>query len=162
VTSVLWVDVENEFQDLLEEARLLARAVDQIEASTASADDALAWVLIAGLAAGCETIYSGCERVMVLLASRLDGDAVPKTDSWHSVLLNRMAHPFPGVRDAIISAECRAALDRFRAFRHRVRSHYGLHLDPGIVLEPARELGPTLDAFHRGVAAFLAARSDPN
>jgi hypothetical protein len=162
VTSALSVDVENEFQDLLEEATLLARAVDQMAAATASADEALVWVLIAGLAAGCEKIYSGCERVMGLLATRLDGEAVVKTDSWHAVLLNRMAHPFPGVRDAIISGECRVALDRFRAFRHRVRSNYGLHLDPDIVLERARELGPTLDAFHRQGAAFLAARIDPS
>ena len=162
MTSALSVDVENEFADLLEEATLLARALDQMDGASASADEALVWVIISGLAAGCEKIYSGCERVMGLLATRLDGEAVVKTDSWHSVLLNRMARPFPGVRDAIISGECRDALDRFRAFRHRVRSSYGLHLDPDIVMERARELGPTLGAFHQEVVAFLAPRIDPS
>jgi hypothetical protein len=99
---------------------------------------------------------------MGLLATRLDGEAVVKTDSWHSVLLNRMAHPFQGVRDAIISGECRVALDRLRACRHRVRSSYGLHLDLDIVLERARGLGPTLGALRQEVAAFLAARIDPS
>jgi hypothetical protein len=158
VTSTLSVEVENEFRELLAEASLLARAVAAIDVESEPADEALRWVLVAGIAAGCEKIYTGCERVMTLLARRLDGEQVERSNSWHATLLNRMARPIPGVREAVISAECRAGLDRFRAFRHRVRSSYGLRLDIDIVLDRARELGPTLGTFHREVSAFLRNR----
>ncbi len=157
MTSAISVDVENEFQDILREAMLLARTLDRFGVRAEPLDDATLWAIVGGLAAGCEKIYSGCERVMDLLARRIDGEAVQKTESWHAILLNRMAHPFPGVRPAVITEDCRANLDRFRAFRHRIRSSYGMNLDTDIVLRRAAELQPALNTFYQEVTAFLAA-----
>ncbi len=134
----------------------MARALEHARADREPVDDAVRWLHMAGLAAGCEKIYTGCERIMSLLAKRIDGASVDKTESWHADLLNRLANPRLGVRAAVISASCREGLDRFRSFRHRVRSHYGLHLDGEIVLARAGELGAVLDQFHGEVTAFLA------
>jgi hypothetical protein len=158
MTSALSVDVENEFQDLLKEAGLLAQVIVGMDAAPEPLDEPTAWIMVSGLAPGCERIYSECEGVMELIARRVHGAAVDRMDSWHAVLLNRMAHPFPGVRTAVINADCRAQLDRFRAFRHRVRNGYGMELDRDIVQTRAREFGPTLAAFHGEVSVFLTAR----
>jgi hypothetical protein len=158
VTSPISADVESAFHDLVREAALLAQALDRFRVAHERLDEATRWVVVSGLAAGCEKIYSGCERVMDILAKRIDGMVVEKTDRWHSTLLHSMARPIPNVRSAVISEPCRAALDRFRAFRHRIRSSYGMALDADIVLERAAELGPVLKTFHREVTEFLAAR----
>jgi hypothetical protein len=71
----------------------------------------------AGLAAVVEKIYSGCERIMQMLAKGIDGEAVDLADGWHGTLLNRMANDYPGIRQSIVSAGCRDALDRFRSSR---------------------------------------------
>ena len=154
MTSALKVDVDNEFGSVLHEADLLARSLARLEIR-AEEDEALAWVQTAGLAAAVEKIYSGCERIMQMLAKGIDGEPVDHADGWHGALLSRMAHDYPGVRGSIISVGCRDALDRFRAFRHRVRNSYGGLLDPEIVADRAHELAPTLALFHDEVAAFF-------
>ena len=153
--SALSVDVENEFKILQSEAKLLERAREQTVAHHDSVDEAMRWLQIAGLAAACEKLYSGCERIMTRLVRVLDGDGIDKTESWHKDLLNRISNAYPGKRDAIISPECAEGLDRFRSFRHRVRQNYGIELDEAIVLERASELTPVLDRFYEEVTRFL-------
>lgn len=157
MTSALKVDVDNEFGSVLHEADLLARSLVLLESRTED-DEAVAWVQTAGMAAAVEKIYSGCERIMQMLAKGIDGEGVNHAEGWHGALLNRMANGYPEIRGPIISAECRDALDRFRAFRHRVRNSYGGVLDAGIVEERARELAPTLAIFHAEIAAYFAER----
>jgi hypothetical protein len=67
-----------------------------------------------------------------------------------------MTNEYPGVRGPIISAERRDRLDRFRAFRHRVRNSYGGVLDAGIVEERASELASTLAILRAEFAASFA------
>ncbi len=119
MASGLGVDIENEFKTLLEEAAMLADVLPSLSAPT---QKARRWIEIAGAAAAIEKIYSGCERVMLLLAKRVDGAAIDKSDGWHATLLKRMSNDFPEVRGPILSAACREDLDRFRSFRHRVRN----------------------------------------
>jgi hypothetical protein len=156
VTSALKVDVDNEFGSVLHEADLLARSLALLESRT-DCDEAVAWLQTAGMAAAVEKIYSGCERIMQMLAKGIDGEGVDHADGWHGALLKRMANEYPEVRGPIISAQCRDGLDRFRSFRHRVRNSYGGVLDAGIVEERARELASTLASFHAEIAAFFAA-----
>lgn len=157
--SALSVDIENDFRDVFDEAALLAAAITLPSAESDDAGEALHWAVIAGIAAGVEKVYSGCERIMQTLARDIDGAPVGVSESWHLTLLNRMANPYPGVRDSIISAECKGRLDGLRSFRHRVRSSYGIRLDDGLVLERAGEVGDALTRFHDEVTAFLAKHS---
>ena len=106
-------------------------------------------------ASAAEKIYTGCERIMGRLAAEIDQSRVVHADGWHAALLRRMAHPFPGVRNAIISESCYALLDKLRAFRHRERNTYGVNLDFEIVVERAREAVLGFNLFRDEVRAFL-------
>jgi hypothetical protein len=155
MASGLRVDVENEFETLLAESAMLAGVLPALNAL--DADKARRWIEVAGVAAAIEKIYSGCERVMILLAKRVDDAPIDKSDGWHATLLKRMAHDFPGVRGPILSSDCLAGLDRFRSFRHRVRNSYGVELDGDIVIDRAEELVRVLTLFHGEVSQFLTA-----
>jgi hypothetical protein len=132
MASVLSAEVEHEFETRLREAALLARVLPALRKPTD--DKAHRWIEIAGVAAAIEKIYSGCERIMILLAKQVDNAPIDRSDGWRAILLNRMAHDFPGIRGAILSADCVVGLGRFRSLRHRVRNSYGVHLDGETVL----------------------------
>lgn len=155
MTSGLSVDIANEFRVLKGEAELLAQALPQLQHEDSASAKAVRWIEIAGVAAAVEKLYSGCERVLLLIAKHVDGAPIDKTDAWHATLLNRMVNPFPNVRPAVLSEDCKATLDRFRSFRHRVRNNYGIDLDPDIVLERAGELLKALDTFKAEIDSFI-------
>ena len=151
----IFVDIENELGDIEKEIAMLAGGVEIYRKST-SEDPAWSWLAVQGLASGVEKIYTGCERVMQMIASEIDGSKISHGDGWHSSLLKRIANPFPGVRDAVISEETYRALDQLRSFRHRERNSYGLVLDAEIVLERASQAKPAFDSFKGDVLAFAA------
>lgn len=158
----IFVDIDNELADIAKEAKMLADSVDIYRNSASDAGPAWTWLAVQGLASGVEKIYTGCERVMAMIASDIDGAKIDHSEGWHISLLRRMAYPFPGVRDAVISDRCFKALDRLRAFRHRQRNTYGLVLDPEIVLERTIETGAAFEKFRSEVAAFAERRNDPD
>src|ERR1700722_5555120 len=121
-----FVDIENEFKEIEQEARHLALALDHHAAGPNLPDGQEAWELTHLLASATEKVYTGCERVMSHIAQQVDGARIGHSEGWHAAFLRRMANPFPGVREAIISNECYTQLDRLRAFRHRERNTYGL------------------------------------
>jgi hypothetical protein len=133
----IFVDIENELADIGNEVEMLSDGIAIFRRDDAHAEPAWSWLALQGLASGVEKVYTGCERVMAMIASDIDGAKVDRGEGWHISLLKRMAHPFPGVRDAVITEECYRALDQLRAFRHRERNTYGLILDAGIVLDRA-------------------------
>ena len=95
--------------------------------------------------------------VLTRLAALVDLSPIDHTDGWHAALLRRMAHPFPGVREAIVSADCLRRLDRLRAFRHRERNSYGTGPDVGIVIGRGHEAVETFAVFRAEVLEFLQA-----
>jgi len=153
----IFVDMANELADLGKEVDLLSRAVAILEEGP-SDDPAWTWLAVQGLASGIEKIYTGCERIMAMVATSVDGARVARDEGWHSALLKRMAHPFPGVRDRVISETTYDMLDRLRSFRHRERNSYGLTLDAGIVVDRARETDATFRRFRADVEVFAAGR----
>jgi len=155
-----FVDIENLFIEIALEAQHLALALSRHLAGAALPDGQEAWELTHVLASATEKIYTGCERVMSRIAQEVDGARIGRGEGWHHALLRRMVHPFPGIREAIISIECYAQLDRLRAFRHRERNTYGLNLDLDIVLQRANEAIVAVDKFHEKVRAFFAGRSN--
>lgn len=99
----IFVDINNELANLAEEVALLAEAVEVYERGANNSERAWRWLAIQGLASGIEKIYSGCERVMNMIATEIDGAKVDRGDGWHLSLLKRVAHPYPGIRKAVIS-----------------------------------------------------------
>lgn len=151
-----FVDIENEFREIEQEAYHLGLALERHQVDTDDAKEQSAWELVHILASATEKIYTGCERVMSRIAQEVDGSRIGHGDGWHNALLRRVANPFPGVREAIVSQECYAQLDRLRAFRHRERNTYGLNLDLDVVLQRAREAIAAVHLFHQEVRAFFA------
>jgi hypothetical protein len=150
----IFVDIENELSDIANEVAMLTEAVDVYRVESEQQSAAWKWLAVQGLASGVEKIYSGCERVMQMIASEVDGSKVDHTEGWHISLLKRMAHPFPGVRDHVISDNTFVALDGLRAFRHRQRNSYGLILDSQKVLERAGETKSAFEQFRADVRAY--------
>ena len=155
-----FVDVRNELREVAREAAHVAAALTRTADSVLS-DEQTAWERGHVLASGTERIYTGCERVMSRLVAEIDETKVIAAEGWHRALLLRVASPIPGLRDAIISARCCAALDRLRAFRHRVRNSYGFDLDGDIVVERAGEAVRAFAMFEAEVEAFMTSWSRP-
>jgi len=155
-----FVDIENEFNEIAQEAEHLSLALNRHLTGPDLPHGQEAWELAHVLASATEKIYTGCERVMSHIAREVDGARIGHSEEWHAALLRRMANPFPGVRRAIISAECYAQLDRLRAFRHRERNTYGLNLDLDVVVQRANEAIVALRKFHEEARTFLADWTD--
>jgi hypothetical protein len=149
--QAIFVDLENELREITEEAEMLKLALAAHQVMKPKLPAHMFWLQVSGLASGVEKLYTGCERVMATIASKIDGSTVSHDDAWHLTLLRRMSNPFPGVRDSVLTNETYRALDGLRAFRHRERNSYGTKLDPEIVEERAAE---ALEAFELFKADF--------
>jgi hypothetical protein len=158
----IFVDIDNELGDIAKESKMLADSVEIYRGSALGAEPAWIWLTVQGPASGVEKVYTGCERVMSKIAAEIDGAKVDPNEGWHVSLLKRMVHPFPGVREAVISEECFKELDRLRAFRHRERNSYGLVLDPEIVLERAVQASEAFEKFRSEVSVFAEKMVKPN
>jgi hypothetical protein len=155
-----FVDIENEFAEIAWEADHLSNRLARIGVEDTLLDMQEKWEATHVCASAAEKIYTGCERVMARLATEVDHSPVAHSDGWHAALLRRMANPFPLVRDAIISKDCYAVLDKLRAFRHRKRNTYGIHLDFDIVVERGHEAMTGFALFREEVRAFLSRGND--
>jgi hypothetical protein len=152
----IFVDVENEFTEIATEAEGLSNRLARLDADGPLLDFQDRCEATHVCASATEKIYTGCERVMARLASDIDGAPLTRSDGWHMALLRRMACPYPGLRPAVISADCFALLDKLRSFRHRERNSYGVRLDFDIVVGRGREAIAGLAMFRSEVLAFLS------
>lgn len=78
--------------------------------------------------------YTGCERILKLIAKEANGILSQDFD-WHKRLLAQMALEIPHLRPAVISAATRTALEELLSFRHIVRNLYVYELKPERVEE---------------------------
>ena len=150
----IFVDIENELSDIGSEVEMLVRAVAIYERDVINAEPAWLWLAVQGLASGIEKIYTGCERFMGMIANDVDDAKVDHSEGWHISILKRMAHPFPGIRRAVITDECYKAMDVLRAFRHRERNSYGLMLDSEVVRNRALQAETAFCRFRNEVRPF--------
>ena len=148
-------DLEDELTEISVEVEHLATRLRKFVPGLVLGDPQERWEAAHICASATEKVYTGCERVMAWLASEIDGAPIAKSDAWHSTLLHRMANPMPPARDAILSAECYALLDRLRSFRHRERNSYGINLDLEIVLDRAAEAVTAFHIFRFDIETFL-------
>ena len=149
----IFAEIDSELADIEREGAMLDAAVKLFQAGPED-DAAWTWVVVQGIASGVEKIYSGCERVMAIVASQIDQDPIERRDGWHVALLRRVAQPYPGVRDPLISQKTLEEMDVLRSFRHRQRNSYGLILDAGIVIQRATEASAAFADFKADVGRF--------
>ncbi len=97
--------------------------------------------------------YSGIERLFELVANQVD-EAALEGESWHRLLLERMARPVPEVRPAVINPQTAAKLDEFRKFRHLVRNVYTANLDPSRMAGLMNELIPLWKQLESELSEF--------
>lgn len=84
--------------------------------------------------------YTGAERIFERIAVQVDG-ALPTGDKWHADLLQQMAQPRSGVREAVVDEPLAARLLEHLQFRHRFRHTYGSGLEWGKMRPLAEGLG---------------------
>lgn len=153
-------DIENELREIATEAAYLESRLARIGLVSVEHDAQARWEATLVCASAAEKLYTGCERVMAQIVAEVDGVPVVRADGWHSALLRRVAAPFPGVREAVISGECQAVLNVMRAFRHRERNSYGIQMDFDVVVERARQAVVGFALFRAEVEGFYRHRGD--
>jgi hypothetical protein len=110
------IDAFNELREISAEAGKLEEALNDREIPTETESSA-GWIRVLGFAAAIEKIYSGCERVLELVAKQVDGQSIPKSDDWHRQLLLRMKNEWPDIRPAVRGDETYKLLNDLRSFR---------------------------------------------
>jgi hypothetical protein len=149
-------DLDRQLRRARKEAETLLESRRRNEAKALGAGDYVdQWTSVSALASGIEKVYSGLERALRFIASRIDDD-VPNDPEWHVTLLQRMADELPGVRPAVLSGDSLQVLDRLRAFRHRERNSYAQDLDPMRVLEIVDLVLPAVGGVEADVARLRA------
>lgn len=156
----IFVDIGNEIDDVEKEAEMLSGALKLYQDSSDGQDQVWTWLTTRGLAFGIEKIYTGCEHIMAMIASEIDGARIDHYEGWHIALLKRMAHPFPRVREAVISDECCRKLDRLRSFRQE-RSSFGLAPDADMISGKVTEALQAFEQFRIELEAFANRFNSP-
>lgn len=80
-----------------------------------------------------QSIYTGIEGLMVLIAKKIDGKP-PVGSAWHQLLLEQMAVP-SSCRPRLFSEEVMSKLRIYLGFRHMVRHNYSNRLKEDRVRE---------------------------
>lgn len=149
--------LRDELSALRAEADLVAAARRRLD-QEAESPEATAINKIA-LAALVESVYSGAERALALIAREIDRNPVVKTGSWHREIIERMSAPAER-RGAVLSTLSAELMNDLRGFRHKVRSHYGNALNTEIVRERSHEAERMARAIAEDIEAFLERSTD--
>jgi hypothetical protein len=157
----IFVDIQRELATARHEADMLELARVRCAAIVAGPEDSVGrWIHVNAVASGVEKVYGGIEKALVRIARSIDRH-VPEGPDWHVTLLQRMAHPFPERRPAVLSPGSAERLDALRAFRHRERHSYVTDLEPERVLAIAAAMPAALTGVLTDVASFRAFMERP-
>jgi hypothetical protein len=118
----LAADIELELSRLQHLEHEIDRASQAIANTPAQAD-----LLYESLALKLHNFYTGCEKVLQLIATELNG-GLPNGSDWHKRLLDRMSTEREG-RPAVLRSTTADQLRPFLGFRHIVRYLYGFELE---------------------------------
>ena len=136
-------------QELPELDRVARRACRAWASASSDSDDLyLDWAAL-----NVHGFYAGLERILTLVAERIDG-SLPSGPNWHQDLLRQMTAEVPGVRAAIVSTDLFPTLDRYRGFRHVVRNVYAYVLDPRLMAILVEDLPAADERLRAQLAAF--------
>lgn len=100
--------------------------------------------------------YAGLERIFKTIATRVDR-SMPEGGNWHQELLEQMNTDLPGVRPAVLSDASHKKLDRYRGFRHVVRTVYTFDFDPEQIDLLMKRLPETVEHVYDDLQTFADA-----
>jgi len=101
------------------------------------------------------SFYNGVERFLETVARDID-ESRPTGPTSHRDLLDQVAAPVPGLREAVITETTRRSLARYLDFRHRFRHLYFFDLE-WVDVEPlARDLATAWPPVRVEIERFLA------
>jgi len=106
-----------------------------------------------GVALNLHSFYTGFERILELIVAAVD-QTLPTGPNWHQELLRQAATPVPQLRPAVISDATRAALDRYRGFRHVVRNIYSFEMDDEQIAPLVRDLQRVFTSMRSDLVIF--------
>lgn len=109
--------------------------------------------LVDATALNLHSFYAGIERLLEVIADRIDREK-PMGSAWHRELLQQMTADIPGVRPAVLSPETRTRLDRYRGFCHVVRNVYSFSLDVEQIVPLVRHLHAVDTQIQRELCQF--------
>lgn len=118
----LAADIEAELSKLRRLEQDVLQVHDEI-----TRDPSRAHIFYENLALKLHNFYTGCERILRMVATELNG-ALPTGFDWHRRLLERFSVEREG-RPALLSTTTAQHLQEYLAFRHIVRNLYGFELD---------------------------------
>jgi hypothetical protein len=119
----LAADIEGELTRLDQLEQAIQRVQHEIDQDPSRRD-----LFYENLALKLHNFYTGCEKILQLVAVELNG-GLPSGADWHKRLLDRMSERREG-RPAVLTRETTTRLREFLGFRHIVRNLYGFELDP--------------------------------
>lgn len=93
MSEPIWQDIEIELERLVQEQAFTERLHGEMPEGPPQ-DSFTAWRDKKALSDGIESLYTGMERIMALLAEHCDGEA-PTGQDWHRRLIDRLAPQVP-------------------------------------------------------------------
>jgi hypothetical protein len=117
-------------------------------------------VEITAMASVLHSFYTGVEKVLLIVAKRIDGH-VPHDINWHKTLLFQMAKK-TDTREAVISEEMRDILLKHLAFRHFYRHSYSFRLEWNKIESLIGAIGRNGEKFQAEIHDFLNHYMDKN
>lgn len=130
----------------------LEAAIVQVQAEI-DRDPGHANLFYENLALKLHNFYTGCEKMLRLVATELNG-GLPSGADWHKRLLDRMSTDREG-RPAVVSANTAQQLQEFLGFRHIVRNLYGFELDLERVAALVERYPAVWNSLHQDVSQFV-------
>jgi hypothetical protein len=145
----LAADIEVELARLSQLEQEIYRVQDEIARDSARQD-----LFYENLALKLHNFYTGCEKVLQLVAVELNG-GLPSGADWHKRLLDRMSQDREG-RPHVLTPTTASSLREFLGFRHIVRNLYGFELDPERVAALVRGYPAVWSEVKKDMEAFVS------
>ena len=110
-------------------------------------------IVLSGLAAETEKIYTGLETTLSRLVKYFDGE-IPKGENWPQLLISAASRQNHGIRKTIIDKKTAIIMDSLRAFRHKIRHVYAEDISPDHIIENAMKISRVYNSFVGDLLAF--------
>lgn len=100
-------------------------------------------------------LYHGMEGICQRVVKKIDQQE-PIGGSWHRELIDKVSHPVPNLRPAVLSQETADLLEQYRGFRHRFRHNYGFELSWPKLAPLWRDAPKMIEKFIQDVEQFIS------
>ena len=144
----LAADIEGELARLKQLEEEIKRVQGEIQLDPARSD-----LFYENLALKLHNFYTGCEKILQLVAVELNG-GLPSGADWHKRLLDRMSQEREG-RPPVLARPTASRLREFLGFRHIVRNLYGFELDADRVEALVKSYPSVWSSVSDDVRAFV-------